>query len=244
VDWRWTVCAFRNEAMPFHHYELIAGAETFHTPLLMLHGSGRTEQDMVPLAAELSPKSMAVAVRGAVPWESGFAFFRRFEDRSIDENSIAVQVRVLAGRIEKISADHRFVRPPIAVGFSNGAIMAAALMMLYPHLLSGAVLFRPLSPFAADPRTSIPGTPVLITDGRDDHRRSPGDAALLASRLARLGASVTHHQLPVGHSITEHDRRLAHEWLQPLLCLRRTRIDRLINEPDYARWFRRACAGS
>jgi predicted esterase len=54
--------------MPLHHYELIAGAETFHTPLLMLHGSGGTEQDMVPLAAELSPKSMAVAVRGAVPW--------------------------------------------------------------------------------------------------------------------------------------------------------------------------------
>jgi phospholipase/carboxylesterase len=211
------LCEFLKAAMPFHHYELIAGAETFHTPLLMLHGSGRTERDMIALANELSPKSMAVAVRGAVPWEGGFAFFRRFEDRSIDESSISVQARVLASCLEKIASDHRFARPPIAVGFSNGAIMAAALLMLYPHLLSGAVLFRPLSPFAADPRTSIPGSPVLITDGSDDHRRSPGDAALLASRLARLGASVTHHQLPVGHSITEHDRRLARDWLQRLL---------------------------
>jgi phospholipase/carboxylesterase len=94
----------------------------------MLHGSGGTEQDMLPLALNC-PQNR---------W------------------------------------------PPIAVGFSNGAIMAAALIMLYPHLLSGAVLFRPLSPFAADPRTSIPGTPVLITDGSDDHRRSPVDRPAMA----------------------------------------------------------------
>ena len=203
--------------MPLHHYQLIPGTEPLRTPLLMLYSSGGTEQDMVPLAAELSPKSMAVALRGAIPWEDGFAFFRRFADRSIDERSVVDQARVLAECLEQIGADHRFARPPVAVGFSNGAIMAAALIALYPHLLSGAVLFRPLSPFAADPRTSIPGTPVLIADGNDDHRRAPGDGSLLAERLARLGASVSHHKLPVGHSITEHDRRLAREWLEPLL---------------------------
>jgi phospholipase/carboxylesterase len=203
--------------MPFHQYQLIAGTEPLRTPLLLLHGSGRTEQDMLPVATELSPTSMAVAVRGAVPWEGGFAFFRRFDDRSIDEGSVTAQARALAAFLAQISANHRFVRPPIAVGFSNGAIMAAALIMLYPHLLSGAVLFRPLSPFAADPPVSIPGTPVLITDGSDDDRRSPGDGSLLARRLAGLGASVAHHQLPVGHSITEHDRRLAREWLAPFL---------------------------
>jgi phospholipase/carboxylesterase len=83
--------------------------------------------------------------------------------------------------------------------------------------LSGAVLFRPLSPFAADPDTRIPGTPVLIIDGRDDERRSPGDGARLAQRMAHMGADVTHHLLPTGHSIGADDLRLAREWLARLL---------------------------
>ncbi|MBV8921518.1 alpha/beta hydrolase [Bradyrhizobium sp.] len=134
-----------------HHHLFIPGAEPSHTPLLLLHGSGRTEQDMVPLAAELAPRSMAVAVRGAVPWESGFAFFRRFEDRAIDERDLLTQAGSLAKSIAQIGIARGFARPPVAVGFSNGAIMAAALIMLEARLLSGAVLFRPLSPFAADP---------------------------------------------------------------------------------------------
>ncbi|MBV9986005.1 esterase, partial [Bradyrhizobium sp.] len=179
-----------------HHHLFIPGAEPSHTPLLLLHGSGRTEQDMVPLAAELAPRSMAVAVRGAVPWESGFAFFRRFEDRAIDERDLLSQAGSLAKSIAQIGIARGFARPPVAVGFSNGAIMAAALIMLEARLLSGAVLFRPLSPFAADPGTQIPATPVLIIDGRDDERRSPGDGARLAQRMARMGADVAHHLLP------------------------------------------------
>lgn len=199
-----------------HHHHFIPGAEPSHTPLLLLHGSGGTEADMVALAAELAPRSMAVAVRGAVPWEGGFAFFRRFEDRSIDERDVAMQAGPLAASIAQIGVERGFAKPPVAIGFSNGAIMAAALVMLYPRLLSGALLFRPLSPFAADPDERIPGTPVLIIDGRDDARRLPGDGARLAQRMARMGASVTHHELPTGHSLAEHDLRLAREWLARL----------------------------
>jgi len=200
-----------------HPYVLIAGAEPSRTPLLLLHGSGGTEQDMVPLAAELVPRSMAVAPRGAVPWEHGFAFFRRFEDRSIDERDLLVRAGRLAEDIVQIGVDCRFPKPPIAVGFSNGAIMAAALIMLDPRLLSGAVLFRPLSPFAADLDTRIRKTPVLIIDGRDDERRLPGDGARLALRMARMGADATHHVLPAGHSLVADDLRLAREWLAAVM---------------------------
>jgi phospholipase/carboxylesterase len=202
--------------MPSHHHLFIPGAESSHTPLLLLHGSGGSERDMVPLAAKLSPESMAVVVRGAVPWEGGFAFFRRFDDRSIDERDLLDRAGALAEYVAQIGAGRGFPKPSIAVGFSNGAIMAAALVMLHPGLLSGAVLFRPLSPFATDPETRIPGTPVLIIDGRDDTRRSPGDGAYLAQRLARMGANVMHHELPTGHSLTEDDLRLAREWLVSL----------------------------
>jgi phospholipase/carboxylesterase len=186
-------------------------------PLLMLHGSGGTEKDMAPLAGQFAPASTGVAVRGAVPWEGGFAFFRRFEDRSIDEGDLVVRAARLADEIAQIEMDYRFPRPPIAVGFSNGAIMAAALVMLYPGLLTGAVLLRPLSPFATDPNTHVPGTPVLIIDGHHDERRLPDDGVRLAQRLARMGASVTRYPLPTGHSITGEDIRMAREWLGPLL---------------------------
>jgi predicted esterase len=126
-----------------HHHLFIRGAEPGHTPLLLLHGSGGTERDMVPLAAELSPKSAVVALRGAV-------------------------------------------------------------------------LFRPLSPLAADSDSRVPRTPVLIIDGSDDERRSPGDGARLAKRLAGIGADVTHHVLPTGHSLIADDLRLAREWLAQL----------------------------
>jgi phospholipase/carboxylesterase len=207
----------RARAMLSHRHLFIPGAESSRTPLLLLHGSGGTERDMVALAARLSPESMATAVRGAVPWEGGFAFFRRFEDRSIDESNLLDRAGALAEYVAQIGVDHRFPKPPIAVGFSNGAIMAAALLMLHPGLLSGAVLFRPLLPFAADPDTRIPGTPVLIIDGRDDRRRSPGDGARLAQRMTSMGASVTRHELPTGHSLVADDLRLARAWLAPLL---------------------------
>ena len=203
--------------MPVHHYRFIEGAGPDKTPLLMLHGSGRTEQDMVPLAGQFAPASMVVAVRGAVPWDDGFAFFRRFEDRSIDERDLVARAGRLVDDVTQIGMDYGFPRPPIAVGFSNGAIMAAALIMLYPGYLSAAVLLRPLSPLAIEPSTRVPGTPALIIDGRDDERRLPGDGARLAQRLARMGADVTHHLLPTGHSITEDDIRLVREWLRPLI---------------------------
>ncbi|MGV7219741.1 alpha/beta hydrolase [Bradyrhizobium sp. UFLA05-112] len=113
--------------MASHDHYFIKGAGVYDTPLLLLHGSGRTEQDMVPLAGQLAPASTAVAVRGALPWEGGFAFFRRFEDRSIDERDLIARADRLADEVNQFGMDYRFPKPPIAVGFSNGAIMAAAL---------------------------------------------------------------------------------------------------------------------
>jgi phospholipase/carboxylesterase len=102
---------------------------------------------------------------------------------------------------------------PIAVGFSNGAIMAAALLLTRPGLLGGAILFRPLSPLSNDLPAIMQATPVLIVDGQDDTRRSSGDGFRLAERLTRAGAVVTHHVLPAGHAITSEDRQIAREWL-------------------------------
>ncbi len=179
----------------------------------MLHGSGGGEHDLVPLAEELASGSPIVGVRGTVAIDGGFAFFHRFPDRTIDEADLTARTPVLAASLSAAGTRYSFTRAPIAIGFSNGAIMAAALLLTHPSLFAVAILFRPLSPFAADLPLRLDGIPVLIVDGEKDSRRLPGDGARLAERLIRAGAVVTHHVLPVGHAITALDREIAREWL-------------------------------
>jgi phospholipase/carboxylesterase len=201
---------------PIHAHHLILGSDPAKSPLVLLHGSGGDEHDLVPLAEELAPGSSVLAVRGTVAIDGGYAFFNRFPDRLIDEPDIANRAPVLADFIEATMANHGLAEPPIVIGFSNGAIMAAALLLTRPSLLAGAILFRPLSPFKDDPMTRLDGKPVLIIDGEKDSRRSLGDGARLAERLREAGATVTHHVLPVGHSITAMDREIARGWLEGL----------------------------
>jgi phospholipase/carboxylesterase len=134
----------------------------------------------------------------------------------IDEADITGRVSILTDFIEAASTRYSFTGAPIAIGYSNGAIMAAALLLMRPGLLAGAILFRPLSPFRDDLPTRLDCTPVMIIDGEKDNRRCPSDGARLADRLARAGAMVSHHVLPVGHSITAMDREIAREWLHRL----------------------------
>ena len=196
-----------------HVHHFIPGSDPAKPPLVLLHGSGGDEQELVPLAGDLAPGSPILVVRGGIPFDDGFAFFHRLADRSINEADIASRAVILANFIEAASTQYSLSRAPIAIGFSNGAIMAAALLLTRPGLLAGAILFRPLSPFRADLPARLDGTPILIIDGEKDSRRSPGDGLRLAERTIRAGATVTHHVLPVGHSITTLDRELAQNWL-------------------------------
>jgi len=166
-----------------------------------------------PLAQLLAPGSSALAIRGTVTIDSGFAFFHRFPDRTIDNADISARVPILADFIKTCCARYGLTMPPVAVGYSNGAIMAAALLLTRTTLLAGTILFRPISPFANEPQSRLNGIPVLIIDGEYDSRRSPGDGARLAERLRGVGAKVTHHVLPVGHVISDLDVPLTRTWL-------------------------------
>jgi phospholipase/carboxylesterase len=198
---------------PTHTYQFISGAAPARSPLVLLHGSGGGERDLVPLAEELAPGSPILGLRGTVAIDGGYAFFHRFPDRSVNEADIRARIPILADFIQTVTVSRGLTRAPMAIGFSNGAIMAAALLLMRPGLLAGAILFRPLSPFAHDPPTRLNSAPVLIIDGEKDSRRSPGDGLRLAERLIRAEANVTHHILPVGHSITSMDRDIAKGWL-------------------------------
>jgi phospholipase/carboxylesterase len=208
-----------------HAHRFVAGSDAGEAPLVLLHGSGGGEADLLALGEELAPGVARLGIRGTVAIDGGYAFFHRFPDRRVDEADIAARVPVLAEFIAGCCTGYGLARRPVAIGFSNGAIMAAALLLTHPGLLAGAVLFRPLSPFSHDLPCRLDGAPVLIIDGAKDRRRSPGDGLRLAERLGRAGAVVTHHVLAVGHSITGEDRWIAKEWL-PMLTPGRPRSSR------------------
>jgi phospholipase/carboxylesterase len=203
---------------PLHAHCFLPGTDTIGAPLVLLHGSGGNEFDLVPLASELAPKAATLGIRGTVAIEEGYAFFHRFPDRRVDEADIEARAPVLAEFIVASAARYNFAGRPIVIGFSNGAIMAAALLLAHPGVLAGAILFRPLSPFTHDLPHRLDSTPVLIIDGEKDSRRSPGDGLRLAERLVRAGALMTHHVLPVGHAITAEDKRIASEWLRAVFA--------------------------
>jgi len=196
-----------------HVHHFTPGTNGSRASAVLLHGSGGSEVDLLPLASDLVPEASKLAIRGTVRTDGGYAFFMRFPDSRVDEADVATRAPGLASFIEAAGARYGRDRPPITIGYSNGAIMAAALLLTDPGLLAAAVLFRPLSPFTDDLLHRLDGTPVLIVDGANDDRRRPGDGLRLAERLARAGARVTHHVLPVGHAHTAEDSHIARQWL-------------------------------
>jgi phospholipase/carboxylesterase len=185
-------------------------------PLILLHGSGGSEADLTDFAEAIAPKATRIALRGGVPWENGFAFFRRNADRTLDRDDLAARTTELCRFISYAVKHHNLNRRPILVGYSNGAIIAAAAVCIGAELTSGAILLRPLSPAPEQEFPQLKDYPVLILGGRYDSRRHPNDAPLIAGQFRRAGARVTCHLLPTGHGWQEGglDMALAKSWLE------------------------------
>lgn len=191
-------------------HKFVEGSDPSQPPVILLHGSGGSEDDMVPFAQAVAPLAAAFALRGAIRWEEGFAFFRRFPDRTIDETSVRREAPPIAAFIGDVVASRGV--PPVLIGFSNGAIMAAALMMLFPDLVQRAALLRPLSPFATPIGTSLSNNSVLILDAQKDSRRNPEDGLRMAAQFSRAGAAVTRHTVPAEHGPGPQDLELLRRW--------------------------------
>jgi phospholipase/carboxylesterase len=105
------------------------------------------------------------------------------------------------------------IAAPIALGYSNGANVAAAILLLRPNVLAGAVLLRATLPLSPPPRPELAGKSVLILSGATDALMSLDGATRLAATLTESGANVTHRTLPVGHELSQADVSLARKWL-------------------------------
>ena len=185
--------------------------------LLLLHGTGGDERDLLPVAARLSPGSAVLSVRGNVSEHGMPRFFRRLGMGVFDEADVAFRTHELAHFLRELSNAEGFdLRQVVAVGYSNGANIAGSLLLLYPDLLGGAVLWRPMQPLTKEVpvNPAQAPTPVLFVPGAQDPTvdRAASDhyAALLASR----GFDLTPQTVAAGHNLTQTDLDLATAWLQ------------------------------
>lgn len=187
-------------------------------PLLLLHGTGGDEDDLLPLGEAAAPGSDLLSPRGQVLENGMPRFFRRLAEGVFDEADLRHRTDELAAFIRDAREAYG-LGAPVALGFSNGANIAAALLLRHPGLLRGAVLLRAMQPFQEEepvPPPGLAGTPVLLLSGTADPIVPAVNSEGLAARLRRAGAEVTYHPLPTGHGLSQMDLSLARSWLAGL----------------------------
>jgi phospholipase/carboxylesterase len=181
-------------------------------PLLLLHGTGGNEDDLLPLGKALAPDRALLSPRGKVLENGMPRFFRRLAEGVFDEQDVIKRAHELADFIVEAGKAYKLAKP-IAVGFSNGANVAAAILLLRPEALSGAVLLRAMVPLAKPPQAELAQKPVLIISGASDPIIPASNAKLLATMLKNAHADVRHEILPTGHNLTQNDVTIATKWL-------------------------------
>jgi phospholipase/carboxylesterase len=200
--------------LPFIHRFTPAPAPG-RPPLLLLHGTGGNEDDLLPLGPMISPGSALLSPRGKV-LEGGMPrFFRRLREGVFDEEDVRRRAHELADFIAEAREAYGLAAP-IAVGFSNGANIAAAVLQLRPEALAGTALLRAMVPLQDPPAADLTGKPVLILSGASDPIVPVENAKRLAATLKAAGATVEYRVLPTGHDLSETDVALAKAWIDQL----------------------------
>ena len=183
--------------------------------LLLLHGTGGDENDLLPLGRAIGPGAALLSPRGKVLENGMPRFFRRIAEGVFDQQDLTLRTRELAEFIDAASEIYGLDRARLfAVGFSNGANIAASLLLRFPDKLAGAILIRAMVPFVPDQLPEFREKPALLLSGREDPMVPPGQAEQPADILKSAGADVTLHWENAGHSLTERDVSTAQDWMQ------------------------------
>ena len=182
--------------------------------LLLLHGTGGDENDLLPLGEALLPGAPRLSPRGKVLEHGMPRFFRRLAEGVFDLDDLRRRTDELADFAESATAAYGLAgRRLVAVGFSNGANIAAAMLLLRPDALAGAALLRAMVPLSHAPATDLSGKRALILSGAMDPIVPADNAGRLAEMLRRAGAEVQHQTLPAGHGLSQADVNLTRDWL-------------------------------
>jgi phospholipase/carboxylesterase len=181
--------------------------------LVLLHGTGGDENDLIPLAKQFGADFNILSLRGNVLEHGMPRFFKRLGMGIFDEKDLEFRAAELAHRLENLSVSLGFdFHRMIALGYSNGANIAGALLVNHPQLLSGAILFRPMQPFKTLPTISGANSAIFMSNGKMDPTVDAHATHQYVNALKAAGFKVSDHHLNTSHNLTQEDLDLAKEW--------------------------------
>jgi phospholipase/carboxylesterase len=182
--------------------------------LLLLHGTGGNEDDLIQVGQMISPSASFLSPRWKVLENGMPRFFKRLAEGIFDLEDLKYRTRELADFVKEASLVYSFdLNKTIAVGFSNGANIAASLLLSYPDTLMGAILFRAMVPFMPDHPINLSDKKVILCAGTIDPIVSKSQTQSLFDILERNKADVTLKWQQSGHNLTESDILDVKEWL-------------------------------
>lgn len=186
---------------------------TNHQTLIVLHGTGGNEQDMIPLAKMIDPNANILSPRGNVLEQGMPRFFKRLAFGVFDQESLETETKHLYDFIQSSANTYDFsIKDTIAIGYSNGANILASLLMSYPIELKGAVMMHPMVPKTTYLESIKPSTKCLITAGSNDMMVPTIQTQSLVNLLKKIGYDTEIAWFNQGHSITSKEIETIRSW--------------------------------
>ncbi|MGF1472822.1 MAG: alpha/beta hydrolase [Rubrobacteraceae bacterium] len=199
-------------------HRFIPGDETGPT-LLLLHGTGGTEDSLLELGRELAPGAAILSPRGQISEHGYPRFFRRHAEGVFDLEDLIFRTHELADFVENAAEEYDFDPAGlVAAGYSNGANIAASLILLHPGLLRAAILFRSMVPLEPEVTPDLSGVPVFMAAGTRDQMIPPDNTERLAAMLREAGAEVDLRWREIGHPLVYDEIGEARDWLSRVLA--------------------------
>jgi phospholipase/carboxylesterase len=196
-------------------HEFVPG--TSNRTLLLLHGTGGNERDLIPLGRELDPNAALLSPRGKVLENGMPRFFRRLAEGVFDLEDLKYRTNELADFVAAAAQHYGFATDQlVVVGYSNGANIAASILLLRPELLPNAILFRAMVPLHPEKEPNLSSVRVWIGAGTNDPIIPISETDALAELLGNAGADVTIRYFQAGHELTMVDVEAARDWLTVL----------------------------
>jgi phospholipase/carboxylesterase len=196
-----------------HIYE--RGTVSDAPTLVLLHGTGGTERDLIPLAKQISPHSSVLSIRGNVLENGMPRFFRRLAEGVFDEEDLVVRTTELYDYLNEAAEQYEIDRNNfVAIGYSNGANIAGSVLFHYQDAFKGAILHHPMVPLRGITLPDLSRIPIFIGAGSNDPICSPSETEELQKLLEAAGATVSVKWERYGHQLTSSEVEAAAKWYQ------------------------------
>lgn len=206
----------KNDTHPYTYVVVPASDVTQDTPrlLVVLHGTGGNERDLIPVGQMVAPSHTILGVRGTVTEHGMPRFFARLAEGVLDEADLSKKADVLVAFIESIA--NQYGIPPehrTVLGYSNGANIGLAMLLRSPGVFSRLIALRPMKPYTTLPAARLAEHSILLLSGNNDPLVHAEDVSQLAAHLTIAGASVSHDVIEAGHELTQTDIQKSAHWL-------------------------------